>query len=104
MNGTELGDISWIRVAVACLVVAAMLAALSAGLRFMEGHGVRLSKAFRKRKARIDITELMALDAKRKLAVVRFDNTEHLLLLGIGQDVLIQSKPATDPNPDDEDF
>ncbi|MBV8548858.1 MAG: flagellar biosynthetic protein FliO [Alphaproteobacteria bacterium] len=105
MNTTELGDISWVRVAIACLIVAALLSALSIALRFMEERGLKLRKVFKKRKARLDISELMALDAKRRLAVVRFDDTEHLILLGTTQDVLIQSKPALETDPlEDEDL
>ena len=40
---------------------------------------------------RISIVEVTTLDAKRRLVLVRRDDTEHLLLLGLGNDVVIES-------------
>ena len=43
------------------------------------------------RERRLSIVEVMALDSRRKLVLVRRDATEHLVLLGPGQDVVVES-------------
>ncbi|HET8729431.1 MAG TPA: flagellar biosynthetic protein FliO [Alphaproteobacteria bacterium] len=40
---------------------------------------------------RLELVEAMALDAKRRLVLVRRDGVEHLVLLGINGDLLIES-------------
>ena len=40
---------------------------------------------------RLSIVEVMTLDSRRKLVLLRRDATEHLVLLGSGQDVLVES-------------
>ena len=44
---------------------------------------------------RLSVVEVAALDSRRKLVLVRRDATEHLLLLGPGQDVLVESGIGT---------
>lgn len=39
---------------------------------------------------RLSVVEVATLDSRRKLVLVRRDTTEHLLLLGAGQDVLVE--------------
>lgn len=39
---------------------------------------------------RLSVVEVATLDSRRKLVLVRRDATEHLLLLGPGQDVLVE--------------
>lgn len=39
---------------------------------------------------RLTVVEVAALDSRRKLVLIRRDATEHLLLLGPGQDVLVE--------------
>ena len=40
---------------------------------------------------RLEVIESSAIDGKRRLVLVRRDRTEHLLLLGIGADLVIES-------------
>ncbi len=40
---------------------------------------------------RLSILEMRALDPKRRLVLVRRDNTEHLLLLADGRELVIES-------------
>ncbi len=50
---------------------------------------------------RLDVIETATIDSKRRLVLVRRDRTEHLLLLGIGSDMVIErgieaeAEPAT---------
>lgn len=41
-------------------------------------------------KRRLDVVEILALDSRRKLALVRCDGTEHLLLIGGATDLVIE--------------
>jgi flagellar protein FliO/FliZ len=43
------------------------------------------------RARRLAIVEVAAVDAKRRLVLVRRDDREHLLLLGATQDVVVES-------------
>ena len=40
---------------------------------------------------RLSVSEVMPLDARRKLVLLRRDETEHLVLLGPGPDLLLES-------------
>ncbi len=42
-------------------------------------------------KKRLAITQMIGLDAKRRLVLIRRDNTEHLLLLGPDGDTVIET-------------
>lgn len=49
---------------------------------------------------RLALVEVRPLDAKRKLVLLRRDDREHLVLLGIGGDLLIESDiPAPPTHP-----
>ncbi|MDA1325712.1 MAG: flagellar biosynthetic protein FliO [Proteobacteria bacterium] len=53
-------------------------------------------------KRRIEIVEIAPIDSKRKLMLVRRDQTEHLLLLGATGDLVIETgiaAPAEIPGP-----
>ena len=65
---------------------------LGARVRPMRGHGRRLR-----------IVEVAAVDAKHRVVLVRRDRTEHLVLLGGGSDVVIESGIAApaDSGPTD---
>lgn len=39
---------------------------------------------------RLGVVEILGIDAKRKLLLIRRDDREHLILLGSGQDVVIE--------------
>lgn len=53
------------------------------------GLGGRLAAVGGKRR-RLAIVEVMPLDAKRRLVLLRRDGAEHLVLLGLGGDVVIE--------------
>ena len=40
---------------------------------------------------RLAIVETLTLDARRRLVIVRRDDAEHLLLLGINQDIVVEA-------------
>lgn len=43
---------------------------------------------------RVSIVETAALDARRRLALVRLDGREHLILLGVSGETLLESRDA----------
>lgn len=89
----------YIRVVLALiLVLGMMLAVLWAVRRF--GLGIAVRPAGRRRLA---LVENMQLDAKRRLVLVRRDGREHLLLLGGGTDLVVESfEPAPPAEPQTE--
>lgn len=50
-------------------------------------------------KKRLSIVEVMAVDAKRRLVLIRRDDREHLVLLGVDRDLVIESNVAAPPKP-----
>lgn len=65
------------------------------------GLGGRLA-ATGGRKRRLAIVEVLPLDAKRRLVLVRRDAVEHLVLIGPESDVVVErgAPPAATVNPD----
>jgi len=55
-------------------------------------------------KRRLEIVEIAPIDSKRKLMLVRRDRTEHLLLLGITGDLVIETGIAAPPAPPTTEF
>ncbi len=59
-----------------------------------------MPKASRGQGRRLGIVEVTAVDAKRRLVLVRRDHTEHLILLGATADLVIESGiPAPEAEP-----
>ncbi len=50
-------------------------------------------------KRRVEIVEVAPIDSKRKLILVRRDQTEHLLLLGITGDLVVETGIDAPPAP-----
>ncbi|MCC3860823.1 FliO/MopB family protein [Pseudemcibacter aquimaris] len=48
------------------------------------------------RKKRLDILEIMPVDAKRRLVLIRRDQTEHLIMLGAERDIVIEQNIKSD--------
>ena len=46
------------------------------------------------RERRLAVVEVLPLDARRKLVLLRRDRREHLVLLGAGQDLHLEDLPA----------
>lgn len=79
----------YFRFLLALLFVLALIAALTwAARRF--GIGGHLAPNTGK-SPRLKIVEVKTLDPRRKLILVRRDDREHLILLGIGPDLLVES-------------
>ena len=76
----------------AALVFVVALIALIGWVARRAGLGTRLPRAGGKggKQRRLGIVEVMAVDTKRRLVLVRRDEVEHLLLIGPAGDVLVE--------------
>lgn len=59
--------------------------------------GLGTTTGFRAKGRRLALLEVMPLDQKRKLVLVRHDETDHLLLLGASHETLLASTPMPLP-------
>ena len=78
----------YLRFALALVLVIALIGALAWIVRRM-GWGSRFVAPAAKR--RLGILEVLPLDGKRRLVLLRRDEAEHLILLGADRDLLIES-------------
>ena len=86
-------DTYW-RFALALLLVVALIFAAAWVARRL-GLGGRLV-AVGGKKRRLAIVEVLPLDGKRRLVLLRRDGAEHLVLLGLTNDLLMESR-ITEP-------
>lgn len=68
-----------------------LLIAILAAVVRRSGIGDRLAVTKSSGERRLALVEVRPLDAKRKLVLLRRDDREHLVLLGSGSDLLIES-------------
>jgi flagellar protein FliO/FliZ len=97
----DLDVTTYLRFALALVIVLGLIA-LAAKLARRVGFGQRLLAPSRGRR-RLHVVEMIALDARRRLAIVRRDDREHLLLLGLQSDVVVETDitaPASDREAD----
>lgn len=88
----------FLRFFLALVFVLALMGGLAVCLRRLEN--VKYLRAARER--RLAVVETLAVDARRKLVLVRKDGREHLLILGANGETLIESadqKPQDSPVP-----
>jgi flagellar protein FliO/FliZ len=87
----------------ALILVVALIFALAWVAKRL-GFGGRLASARGKR--RLGIQEVLSLDNKRRLVLLKRDGVEHLILLGLNDDVVVETgiippvdQPAEKPAP-----
>ena len=68
-------------IAVLAMIGASAYVARKAGLSNLSGPGSR--------KRRLAVTEMISIDARRRLAIIRCDDKEHLIVLGVNGETLI---------------
>ncbi|HEV7368018.1 flagellar biosynthetic protein FliO [Arenibaculum sp.] len=78
---------TYIQFALALAFVLGLIALLALLLRRLGFGGPALSRG---RQRRLSVVEVAAVDAKRRLVLVRRDDTEHLILLGPGDDTVVE--------------
>ncbi len=95
-------DMYWRFLGALVLVVALIFALAWVAKRL--GFGGRLATARGKR--RLGVQEVLSLDNKRRLVLLKRDGVEHLILLGLNDDVVVETGiippadlPAEKPSP-----
>lgn len=93
--------IDFSRYALALLVILGLLAGFAVALRYAQARGLLPGAAGPVRGARrMKAVESLMLDGRRRLVLVRIDQTEHAILLGAAGETLIASGEAkADPAP-----
>jgi flagellar protein FliO/FliZ len=90
-----MGDTYWRLVGALVLVLALIFAVAWIAKRL--GLGGRLATPRGKR--RLSVQEVLPLDGKRRLVLLKRDGIEHLLLLGLHDDIVIETGIAPLENP-----
>ncbi|HWK43282.1 MAG TPA: flagellar biosynthetic protein FliO [Stellaceae bacterium] len=85
---------SYARFLLALAFVVALIAACAWLARRYAGGGMLVRRGATRR---LSIVEVTSIDAKRRLVLLRRDGVEHLVLLGPGQDVVIERGIPADP-------
>jgi flagellar protein FliO/FliZ len=80
-------DMYWRFLGALVLVVALIFALAWVAKRL--GFGGRLASARGKR--RLGVQEVLSLDSKRRLILLKRDGVEHLILLGLNDDVVVET-------------
>lgn len=82
--------VSWLRIILAFAIVSGLLGLLGYGLKYISLRGMKLP-GMTSRQQRLQLVESLNLDVRRRLVIVRRDDVEHLLLLGVNQDIVVES-------------
>jgi hypothetical protein len=87
-----------VRFVIAFGVVLSLIALTFVGLRRFAGRRLPLSNgAGRARQPRLGVLDAFAIDARRRLVLIRRDNVEHLIMIGGPNDVLVESEIVRAP-------
>lgn len=80
----------YLKVILAFIFVIGLICLLAYFLRRFAGTSFVLGQGAEKKRS-LTILEIQPLDSKRRLVLVKRDNKKHLLLLGVGSDVVVES-------------
>ena len=83
--------VSWLNFFIASTTVLGLMALLGWGLKVLAARGLLRPQY---QAGRLRILAAMNLDSRRRLVLTRCDDTEYLLLLGVGGDLLLSNRPA----------
>ncbi|MBF0354510.1 MAG: flagellar biosynthetic protein FliO [Alphaproteobacteria bacterium] len=81
---------SYFRYLLALIFVVGLILAAGWGIKRF-GMGLTVAPRLRGQQKRLMVTEIAALDARRRLVLVRRDETEHLILLGVTHETVLES-------------
>lgn len=90
MTTPDMDSISWLRVVFAFAVLAGLLAAFGLTLKYFKMRVLGIPRRMAGTR-RLQVVESLLLDARRRLVIVRCDETEHLLLLGASEDIVVKT-------------
>src|SRR5262249_4275590 len=83
--------VSWPRVILAFGVVFGLIGIMALALKRVTTDGLPLPGLPKRSERRLEIMETLPIDARRRLLIVRADGEEHLLFLGVNQDIVVKS-------------
>ena len=86
----------YLRFLLALLFVLGLLGGLALLARKFGLSGPALTRFGPRGDARLEVVQAVPVDARRRLVLVRRDNVEHLIMLGVNQDLLIESNIKAD--------
>ncbi len=96
MEGLDLNLTDYMKFVLALIFVMALIALVTVAARRL-GFGLP-SSSRNSAQRRLGIVEILNVDGKRRMVLVRRDDTEHLVLLGTGTELLIESGIAPPEN------
>lgn len=82
--------LSWLRFIIAASTVLGLMGAVTLGLKYVLARGW-VSPMSPRGPRRLKIVETLVVDARRRVVLVRCDEVEHLLLLGVNQDIVLST-------------
>ncbi|MGE3624028.1 MAG: flagellar biosynthetic protein FliO [Bdellovibrionales bacterium] len=91
MTDGNMESISWLRIAVAFISVFGLLALFGFVLKYVKMRGFAMPGLGNAATRRLEVVETLPLDPRRRLVIVRRDTAEHLLLLGVNEDVVVET-------------
>ncbi|MEO1039357.1 MAG: flagellar biosynthetic protein FliO [Pseudomonadota bacterium] len=77
----------------ALLLVLGLLAAFAFILRRFYGQGLLPAGLIGPDRRRMRVSETLVIDPRRRVVIVNIDGTEHVLLLGAGQELVLETRP-----------
>lgn len=87
-------SVSLLRLLTATAVVFGLLAGFAFVLKYINLKGWRLRLGNPAQNSGLSLKNILQIDARRKLLVIEFKGSEHLLLVGGPQDLVITSQPT----------
>ncbi len=95
MPNPDPDSVSWLRFFLASVTVIGLMGLLAFGLKYTATRGWIVARA--KPNRRLKMVENLPLDARRRLVIVQCDGAQHLLLLGVNQDIVVTTNLAAPP-------
>ncbi|MGQ4273276.1 flagellar biosynthetic protein FliO [Terrihabitans sp. B22-R8] len=80
-----------VRFLLAFVIVLGLIALVAWVIRRLAGRRLPVATASRARQPRLGVLDAFAIDARRRLVLIRRDNVEHLIMIGGPNDVVIES-------------
>ena len=102
MSTEPMSDVvSWPHYLFALSILLVLLGGLGLfGLAVRKGwifQGMTGLRPFMGERKRLAVTETLVIDPRRRLVILRTDETEHVVLLGAEQETILSSQPVTEP-------
>ncbi len=94
---------SYIRFLLALIFVIGLIGAFAVIARRM-GLGFPTTAIKKSTNRRLSVEEVISLDGRRRLVLIRRDNTEHLILLGASSETIVENnikEPVAQVKPED---